>query len=108
MPEVRILDCRRLDKRCERAALAKARSGSGHEGLRPSESVVPASRRRRSRRKPGRLLIRPIFRVRMAEIEKLQRAFKQVIDFFLAYLMRGQKFVQVEVRETAVGHPRGQ
>jgi hypothetical protein len=49
-------------------------------------------------------LIRPASFVRMAEVEKLQRAFKKVINFFFTDFVRGEQFLQVEVREAAVGH----
>src|SRR6267143_1425346 len=49
-------------------------------------------------------LIRPASFVRMAEIEKLQRAFKKVIDFFFGDFVGSEQFLQVEVREAAVGH----
>ena len=44
----------------------------------------------------------------MAEIEKLQRAFKKVIDFFFGDFVRGEQFLQVEIWEAAVGHAGGQ
>src|SRR5436853_6340777 len=46
--------------------------------------------------------------IRMAEIEKLQRAFKELVDLFFADLVRSKEFVQVEVWKAAVGHARGQ
>ncbi|PYU66974.1 MAG: hypothetical protein DMG49_20310 [Acidobacteria bacterium] len=44
----------------------------------------------------------------MAEIKKLQGTLKQLIDFFLADLVRSEELVQVEVRESAIGYTRGQ
>ena len=44
----------------------------------------------------------------MTEIEKLQHAFKKLIDLFLADLVRREEFFQVEVWESAIGYSRGQ
>src|SRR5216684_5571119 len=49
-------------------------------------------------------LIRTAPFVRMAEVEKLQRAFKETVDFSCGYFVRSEEFLQVEVREAAVGH----
>jgi hypothetical protein len=54
------------------------------------------------------LLFREMFFVGMAQVEKLQRALEQVIDIFLAGLMRGEELVQIKVWETAIGHTRRQ
>src|SRR6266404_9336429 len=43
--------------------------------------------------------------VGMTEIEKLQRARKKLIDLFFADFARGEQFVQIEVRESAIRHP---
>src|SRR5216683_6174426 len=52
--------------------------------------------------------IHEMFLVRMTKIEKLQHALKQLIDLFLADLVRGEEVVQVEVRKSAIGQARGQ
>src|SRR5260370_37670354 len=52
--------------------------------------------------------IHEMFLVWMTKIEKLQHALKQLIDFFLADLVRGEHVVEVEVRESAMGQARGQ
>src|SRR5712692_2461512 len=44
----------------------------------------------------------------MAEVEKLQRALKKMIDLFFADLVRSEQLLQVEVREASIGHPRRQ
>src|SRR5260370_24167066 len=44
----------------------------------------------------------------MSEIEKLQHAFKKLIDLFLADLVRREELFQVEVWESAIGYSRGQ
>src|SRR5437660_3137140 len=44
----------------------------------------------------------------MAEIEKLQRALKKLVDLFFADLVWSEEFVQVEVWKAAVGHARRQ
>src|SRR5438477_35443 len=44
----------------------------------------------------------------MAEIEKLQRALKKLVDLFFADLVWSEEFVQVEVWKAAVGHTRRQ
>jgi hypothetical protein len=66
----------------------------------------------RSQARTGRAVIAPLidkaFLVWMAEIEKLQDAFKELIDLFLANLVRSEELLQVEVRESAVGYSRGQ
>jgi len=49
-----------------------------------------------------------MFLVWMTEIEKLQNAFKQLIDLFFADLVRSEELFQVEVRESAIGYSRGQ
>ena len=46
--------------------------------------------------------------VGMTEIEKLQRALKKLTDLFFADFARGEQFVQVEVRESAICHSRRQ
>ena len=60
----------------------------------------------------ARVVIAPLidktFLVWMTEIEKLQDAFKQLIDFFLADLVRSEELLEVEVWESAIGYPRGQ
>src|SRR6266478_864430 len=43
--------------------------------------------------------------VGMTEIEKLQRARKKLIDLFFADFARGEQFVPIEVRESAIRHP---
>src|SRR5881392_3549494 len=55
----------------------------------------------------ARLFYRKPF-VRMAKIEKLQCALKELVDFFLVDLVWGEEFVEVEVRKTSVGHASGQ
>jgi len=69
-----------------------------------------ASKRFKNRRVQDSIgwLIRPASFVRMAEIEKLQSAFKKVIDFFFADFVWGEQLLQVEVREAAVSHAGGQ
>src|SRR6266705_552587 len=52
--------------------------------------------------------IHEVFLVWMTKIEKLQHALKQLIDLFLADLVRGEELVQVEARKSAIGHARGQ
>src|SRR5207249_2606321 len=42
----------------------------------------------------------------MAEIEKLQRTLKKLIDLFFAHFVWGEQFLQVEVRKPAVGYAR--
>src|SRR5712691_6699992 len=49
-------------------------------------------------------LVRPAFYVRVAEVEQLQRAFKQMIDFFFTHVVRREQLSQIEIWETAVGH----
>ena len=44
----------------------------------------------------------------MAEIEKLQRAFKKLIDLLFADFVRGEQFFQVEVRKSAIRYARRQ
>ncbi len=44
----------------------------------------------------------------MAEIEKLQRTLKELIDLFFAHFVWGEQFLQVEVRKSAVGYARRQ
>src|SRR5438309_7922445 len=44
----------------------------------------------------------------MAEIEKLQRALKKLVDLFFADFVWSEEFVQVEVWKAAVGHARRQ
>src|SRR5260370_21323598 len=48
------------------------------------------------------------FFVRMAEIEKQQHIVKKLIDLSFADLVRSEEVVQVEIRESAIGHTRGQ
>src|SRR5947199_10799657 len=55
----------------------------------------------------ARLFYRKPF-VRMAKIEELQCALKELVDFFLVDLVWGEEFVEVEVRKTSVGHASGQ
>src|SRR5882762_5091888 len=43
----------------------------------------------------------------MALIEKVQRAFKQLVDLGLIYLMRREELAQVKFRKAAIGDPRG-
>src|SRR2546430_309543 len=49
-------------------------------------------------------LIMKGFLVRMAQIEQLQRALKELINLFLADFLRGQKRLQVEVGKSAIGN----
>jgi len=49
----------------------------------------------------ARLFYRKPF-VRMAKIEELQCALKELVDFFLVDLVWGEEFVEVEVRKTSV------
>ena len=55
----------------------------------------------------ARLFYRKPF-VRMAKIEELQCALKELVDFFFVDLVWGEEFVEVEVRKTSVGHASGQ
>jgi hypothetical protein len=43
--------------------------------------------------------------VRVTQIKKLQSAFKQLVDFFLADFLRREEGMKVEVRESAIGDP---
>jgi hypothetical protein len=43
----------------------------------------------------------------MAQIEKLQGAFKKLVDFFFADFLRGEESVEVEVGKTASGDASG-
>jgi hypothetical protein len=43
----------------------------------------------------------------MAQIEKLQGAFKKLVDFFLADIVGGEESVQVEVGKAASGDASG-
>src|SRR5260370_9147673 len=52
--------------------------------------------------------IHEMFLVWMTKIEKLQHALKQLIDCFLADLVRAEEGVEVEARESAMGQARGQ
>jgi len=54
------------------------------------------------------LSIHKMFLVRMAEIEKLQHTFKQLVDLFLADFVGSEEFFQVEIRESTIGYSRGQ
>ena len=42
----------------------------------------------------------------MAAIEKPQGALKELVDLFFGCFVRGEQLLQVEVRKSAVGHPR--
>src|SRR2546427_12667283 len=52
-------------------------------------------------------LVPEIFFARMAQIEKLQGAFKKLVDFFFADFLGGQEGVEVEVGKTASGDAGG-
>jgi hypothetical protein len=52
-------------------------------------------------------LVPEIFFARMAQIEKLQGAFKKLVDFLLADIVGGEESVQVEVRKAASGDASG-
>src|SRR2546429_3344466 len=52
-------------------------------------------------------LVPDIFFARMAQIEKLQGAFKKLVDFFFADFLGGQEGVEVEVGKTASGDAGG-
>src|SRR6266852_8813535 len=51
-------------------------------------------------------LIRRTFFFRVAEIQKLQRTLKELIDLFSTGFARGQHCVEIEVRESSIGHAR--
>src|SRR5438046_9295599 len=53
-------------------------------------------------------LVPDIFFARMAQIEKLQGAFKKLVDFFFADFLVVQEGVEVEVGKTASGDAGGQ
>ncbi len=53
-------------------------------------------------------LICRVFFIGVAIIEELQSALKQLIDLFLADLMRREQFMEIKVWESTIGHTRGQ
>src|SRR5689334_1295803 len=70
-----------------------------------TKAVKPKASMRGKRREDLAVIVRLImehFLVRMAQIEELQGAFKELIDLLLADFVRGEEGVKVEIRESAV------